>query len=78
MNALVVDQERKNWIENLSEYDKNNLVFIDESDVNTDLTRIYRRTINGNVINLRMSKLTLLILWKFNTWMFAFTFVSTI
>ncbi len=40
-------RERKNWIECLPEYDKNNFVFIDESGINTDLTRIYGRAIDG-------------------------------
>ena len=39
--------ERKNWIGHLPEYDKNRLVFIDESGVNTDLARIYGRAIDG-------------------------------
>ena len=32
----------------MSEYDKNKLVFIDESGVNTNLTRIYGRAFGGN------------------------------
>lgn len=47
MSVPDVVQKRKNWIECLPEYDKNNFVFIDESGVNTDLTRIYGRAIDG-------------------------------
>ncbi len=47
MSVPDVVQERKNWIECLPGYDKNNFVFIDESGVNTDLTRIYGRAIDG-------------------------------
>lgn len=47
MNVPDVALKRDNWVENLPKYDKNNLVFIDESGVNTDLTRIYGRAING-------------------------------
>ena len=47
MNVPDVIWKRKNWTENLSRYDKNNLVFIDESGVNTDLTRIYGRAAGG-------------------------------
>lgn len=48
MNVPDVSAKRKNWIEHLSEYDKNKLVFIDESGVNTNLTRIYGRAFGGN------------------------------
>lgn len=48
MNAPDVDSKRKNWTENLSEYDKDKLVFLDESGVNTNLTRIYGRATGGN------------------------------
>lgn len=47
MSVPAVVRERKNWIECLLGYDKNNFVFIDESGVNTDLTRIYGRAIDG-------------------------------
>lgn len=47
MSVPDVARERKNWIECLPEYDKNNFVFIDESGINTDLTRIYGRAIDG-------------------------------
>lgn len=48
MNAPDVDAKRKNWTKNLSEYDKDKLVFLDESGVNTNLTRIYGRAAGGN------------------------------
>lgn len=48
MNVPDVSAKRKSWIEHLSEYDKNKLVFIDESGVNTNLTRIYGRAFRGN------------------------------
>lgn len=48
VNAPDVVVKRKTWIEKLSECDKNKLVFLDESGVNTDLTRIYGRTVNGS------------------------------
>ena len=48
VNAPDVAAKRTNWIEHLSEYDKNKLVFIDESGVNTNLTRIYGRAFRGN------------------------------
>ena len=43
--------QRKNWTENLFGYDKNNLVFIDESGINTNLTRIYGRAAGGERCN---------------------------
>jgi len=36
-----------NWAEHLPDYDKNNLVFLDESRINMDLTRIYKRSVDG-------------------------------
>lgn len=48
MNVPDVSAKRKSWIEHLSEYDKNKLVLIDESGVNTNLTRIYGRAFWGN------------------------------
>jgi transposase len=42
-----VVQKRKEWKEILSNYDVNKLVFLDESGVNTDMTRMYARTIGG-------------------------------
>ena len=51
MSVPDVARERKNWIECLPEYDKNNFVFIDESGINTDLTRIYGRAAGGERCN---------------------------
>lgn len=39
--------KRKIWTENLSGYDKNNLIFIDESGINTDLAGIYGHAAGG-------------------------------
>lgn len=47
MNAPDVDAKRKNWSENLPKYDKDKLVFLDESGINTNLTRIYGRAAGG-------------------------------
>ncbi len=47
MNAPDVVQKRKKWTEKLSEYDKEKLVFLDESGINTDMTRIYGRALGG-------------------------------
>jgi hypothetical protein len=38
-----VARKREEWTGHLSGYDKNKLVFLDESGVDTNLTRIYRR-----------------------------------
>lgn len=48
VNAPDVAQKRKKWAEELPKYDKNKLVFLDESGVNTNLTRIYGRAFGGN------------------------------
>lgn len=48
MNAPDVDVKRKTWTENLPKYDKDNFVFLDESGINTNLTRIYGRAAGGN------------------------------
>jgi len=40
-------QKRKDWTEHLSDYDKNKLVFLDESGVNTNLIRLYGRAVEG-------------------------------
>lgn len=48
MNVPDVAQKRKKWTEELLQYDKDKLVFLDESGVNTDLTRIYGRALGGN------------------------------
>ncbi|MCZ0687659.1 hypothetical protein [Mediterraneibacter gnavus] len=39
-----VKEKRKSWREHLSENDTNHLVFLDESGVNTDMTRHYARS----------------------------------
>ena len=43
-----VIQKRQMWNEKINEYDVNNLVFIDESGVNTNMVRLYGRAIGGN------------------------------
>ena len=48
MNAPDVDAKRKNRTENLPKYDKDKFVFLDESGINTNLTRIYGRAVGGN------------------------------
>lgn len=48
VNVPDVVQKRKDWTEQLLDYDKNKLVFLDESGINTDLTRIYGRSASGN------------------------------
>ena len=47
MNVPDVKAQRKKWIENINNYDKEKLVFLDESGVNTDMTRIYGRAMGG-------------------------------
>lgn len=47
VNAPDVVQKRKKWTEKLSEYDKEKLVFLDESGINIDMTRIYGRALGG-------------------------------
>ncbi len=48
MNAPDVVIRRKEWINKLPKLDKNKLVFLDESGVNTDMTRIYGRSLGGS------------------------------
>lgn len=48
MNAPDVVSQRKEWINKLQKLDKNKLVFLDESGVNTDMTRIYGRSLGGS------------------------------
>lgn len=48
MNAPDVDVKRKTRTENLSKYDKDKFVFLDESGINTNLTRIYGRAAGGH------------------------------
>ena len=43
-----VIQKRQIWNEKINEYDVNNLVFIDESGVNTNMVRLYGRAMGGN------------------------------
>lgn len=45
-----VKEKRKSWREHLSENDANHLVFLDESGVNTDMTRHYARSKRMNVL----------------------------
>ena len=47
VNAPDVKNKRKIWLENLPNYAKEKLVFVDESGVNTNMTRIYGRSIGG-------------------------------
>ena len=47
MNVPDVKAQRKKWIENINNYDKEKLVFLDESGVNTYMTRIYGRSKKG-------------------------------
>ncbi len=47
VNAPDVAQKRNTWIEDLAKYDSDKLVFLDESGVNTNMTRIYGRSIGG-------------------------------
>lgn len=43
-----VIQKRQMWNEKINEYDVNNLIFIDESGVNTNMVRLYGRAMGGN------------------------------
>lgn len=47
MNAPDVREMRKNWQESITEYDAEQLVFLDESGVNIDMSRIYGRAMGG-------------------------------
>ena len=47
VNAPDVENKRKIWLENLPNYAKEKLVFLDESGVNTNMTRIYGRSMGG-------------------------------
>lgn len=42
-----VKEKRKNWTENLLNYDAEKMVFVDESGVNINMTRIYGRSLGG-------------------------------
>ena len=46
-NVPDVKEKRKNWVKNLLNYDAEKMVFVDESGVNIDMTRIYGRSIGG-------------------------------
>ena len=47
MNVPDVAEQRKEWSKTISEFDENSLVYLDESGVNTDMTRIYGRSLGG-------------------------------
>ena len=47
VNVPDVRDKRKSWTENLPNYTKEKLVFLDESGVNTNMTRIYGRALGG-------------------------------
>ena len=47
VNVPDVRDKRKNWTESISDYDKERIVFLDESGVNTNMTRIYGRSLGG-------------------------------
>ena len=49
VNIPDVTEKREVWVKQLPDYDKNNLVFLDESGINIDLTRIYGRSADGNL-----------------------------
>lgn len=46
-NVPDVREKRKNWTENSSNYDAKKMVFVDESGVNINMTRIYGRSLGG-------------------------------
>lgn len=47
MNAPDVKKKRKAWVKTIIEYSPEKLVYLDESGVNTDMTRIYGRAMGG-------------------------------
>lgn len=47
MNVPDVKEQRKTWDETISKYSPEKLVYLDESGVNTDMTRIYGRAVGG-------------------------------
>lgn len=47
MNAPDVREKRETWVKTISEYSPEKLVYLDESGVNTDMTRIYGRAVGG-------------------------------
>jgi len=48
VNVPDVKDKRKNWTESITDYDKEKLVFLDESGVNTNMTRIYGCSLGGS------------------------------
>jgi len=47
VNVPDVTEKKEDWAEHMPDYDKNNLVFLDESGINIELTRIYRYSTDG-------------------------------
>lgn len=47
MNASDVREKRNVWTETITQYPPEKLVYLDESGVNTDMTRIYGRAMGG-------------------------------
>ena len=47
VNAPDVVQRRNDWPEEIGKYNENNLVYLDESGINIDLTRLYGWGKNG-------------------------------
>ena len=47
VNAPDVEDKRKIWRENLPNFEKEKLIFLDESGVNTNMTRIYGRSVGS-------------------------------
>ena len=47
VNIPDVREKRKNWFKNLSVFDRDKLVFLDESSVNINMTRGYGRSMRG-------------------------------
>ncbi len=47
MNAPDVAEKRQKWAETISQYPPEKLVFLDESGINTNMTRIYGRALCG-------------------------------
>ena len=46
-NVPNVKEKRKNWTENISNYDAEKMVFVDKSEVNINMTRIYGRSLSA-------------------------------
>ena len=46
-NVPDVKEKRKNWTKNLLNYNAEKIVFVDESGVNINMTRIYGRSLSG-------------------------------